>query len=101
MEPKTPPAAVKLAKSLRSAGWAFLIFGSLGSIGFLVIAFRPEGSISIDGVPTTDFSKKLLVAGCSLLFPAMGSVLALTPKKKLEQCLAAFNRFARAFVWGK
>ena len=56
-------------------------------VGVFVTAYNPAGKITINGIPTYDFHKKLMVAAFSLVFPVVGALLSLTSRKTLEALL--------------
>jgi hypothetical protein len=84
---------VQLLKTLclvgrfRLFGWAFLIVGTLLSVAFFIAAFDPSAKITINHVPRYDLRSKILAAAFTPIFPAIGALLALTPKKKFEAFL--------------
>jgi hypothetical protein len=87
-----------VATGFRFAGWWFLVLGSLASVWPVSILFDPSAAMPVNGVPHKDFPTKLGVAVLVLIAPAIGALLALSPRRKLEAALETFDRFAHDFV---
>ena len=54
---------------------------------FLGLAFDPEATIKINGVPTNELKPKLLAVALSIGFFIIGVVLALCPSTTLEKII--------------
>jgi hypothetical protein len=96
-EEKVPPHIVRLAKRFRFTGWWFLLLGTPMCIYQIAILFNPEATIPVNGVPTKDFVTKLSVAAFVSIFPVIGAILAITPKKLMQGKLVSFDRWAKGF----
>jgi hypothetical protein len=97
-EEKIPPNIVTLAKLFRFVGWWFLVLSSIVCIYQIAILFDAKATIRVNGVPTNDFVTKLAFAAFFLIFPVLGGFCAFTSKKKMQGLLAAFDRWAKAYV---
>ena len=78
----------RLAKLARYIGWIFLVGGSFLCIDPVRILFDGNATISVNGVPTTDFGTKLAVAAFTLMFPIIGGILAFTPTNIIQKFLS-------------
>ena len=98
-EEAIPPHIPKIAQSFRITGWWFLILGSLICIQPIAILFDPNATMNVNGVPTKEFGVKIGTAAMLFFFgPVLGGIFALSPRKKLEAAIAAFDRFAKSIM---
>ncbi|MBO9490850.1 hypothetical protein J7384_19105 [Endozoicomonas sp. G2_1] len=69
----------------RLAGGTLIIIGSILVFFFIQAALDPNAIIEINGVPTKDFSDKLIAVIFSALFFVLGVVLSFAPNKALDK----------------
>jgi hypothetical protein len=81
----------------RFTGWWFLVVGLIISVSFGQLLLDPEGVLNYNGVDTTDFDIKLNSFLFTLVFPVIGLVLILIPKRRINKLLvlqARMNPFS-------
>ena len=91
----------KTIRAFRRLGFVFLFGGGLMFIGFLFTLFDPAGTVSVNGIETSDFRTKLGCAAFIFIFPLIGSVLAFLPQKKLDPLFRHIFQKAVDFQKGK
>ena len=82
----------------RFIGWWFLLLGGFMCFTFGNVMLDPDGVITYNGVDTTSFEVKQNAFFFTLIFPVIGAVLALLPRKLLTKILiwqARSNPFKR------
>lgn len=84
-------------KSFRGGGWFFLIFGCIMLLSFIPTLLDPEGMINVNGEPRNEWWIKAGILIFISLFPAIGSFLALSPKKRFENIFLSFQLFAEDY----
>ena len=97
-EEHIPPHAKRMAWRLKLVGWWFLLIGSIVCIQPVYVVFRPDATISVNGVPTHSLPTKLGVALFAIMFPLIGNVLALTPRITMQKRIVSFGRWAKEWV---
>lgn len=99
-KPRPDPtvAASRMVTRFRFVAWVFLMLGSIVAADPVRILFDPRATIPVNGVPTSDFTTKLLVAGFVLIYPLIGAFLIFTPRRILVRWLIAFIHWAQAHV---
>ncbi|MBI5770756.1 MAG: hypothetical protein HZA93_23465 [Verrucomicrobia bacterium] len=83
-EAKLEQELQKTIRAFRLLGWGFLILGGVMLSLFLFAAFDPAESIRINGVETRDFEQKIGAAVFVGVFPIVGALLVLLPRKWIE-----------------
>lgn len=81
----------------RFVGWWFLILGLFMSVSFGQLMLDPEGVLNYNGVDTTDFDIKLNSFLFTLIFPIIGLILIIIPKRRINKLLvlqARMNPFS-------
>jgi hypothetical protein len=80
-------------------GWWFIAIGGFLCFTFGKLMLDPEGVINYNGVDTTSYEVKLNAFLFTTVFPVIGAVFALFPKRRLTKLIiwqARVNPFFRA-----
>lgn len=80
-------------KSLRTTGWGLLIVGSIILLANLPALLDPEATINVNGQQRKEIWIKVLVTLFASTFPAIGAIIVLTPKQKMEILFLRFQEF--------
>jgi hypothetical protein len=71
----------------RIIGWWFIVLGGFMCLIFGNLMLAPEGVINYNGEDTTSFEVKQNAFLFTVIFPVIGAILALFPKRRLTKLL--------------
>ena len=78
----------------RMVGSCFMLAGSFFVVAGIYLALDPGSTVHVNNVETSSVAAKLAISAGGLPAMIMGGLLALTPRRRLEQAFVFFTQYA-------